>query len=205
MKNFFFTSDWHIDHDNALIYDKRPFNNLGEMRQILIYKYNKLVTPEDTCIFTGDMAYKPHHYIDFFSCLNGTKILVCGNHDGSYNQFYNAGFNLVLDNFSFTFQGLHITVSHFPLLGIKREDKSFFEKPSPCKNWHGDHKPKNHKYCFNYIGQDIHIHGHIHSRKDKPQSKTLDGIQYDVGAPANHYRPIQLSEIISKIQKSKRV
>ena len=44
IKSTFFTSDFHIGHENVLKYDERPFDNLDHMHETLITRYNAMVS-----------------------------------------------------------------------------------------------------------------------------------------------------------------
>ena len=45
-KPTFFSSDWHISHEKAIEYDKRPFKDINHMHEALIARYNATV-PEN--------------------------------------------------------------------------------------------------------------------------------------------------------------
>jgi calcineurin-like phosphoesterase family protein len=64
-------------------------------------------------------------------------------------------------------------------------------------NWHGEHRQQ--AYSVADEGQ-FHLHGHIHSPNGGKSQKIL-GRQYDVGVPANGYRPVSISQIESWIAK----
>ena len=55
-KNIYFTSDWHVGHDNVLKFDNRPFKDVDHMHRVLINNYNSTVKPDDVCYFLGDMG-----------------------------------------------------------------------------------------------------------------------------------------------------
>jgi len=79
-----FTSDLHLSHANIIKYCKRPFINTFEMDQKLIYNWNSVVNADDIVYVLGDFMvwYKAEHDPDYFlSNLNGSKILITGNHD----------------------------------------------------------------------------------------------------------------------------
>src|SRR5690606_6401563 len=122
-----------------------------------------------------------------------------GNHDRGMGTMYNCGFDVVLWGGVLYIGDIRVTISHCPLLGVFREDTS--EMKNPNENWHGESSPKHRMSSMTDEGQ-FHLHGHIHSRKDKPQSQKILGRQYDVGVCANEYRPVSLSEITSWVMKS---
>lgn len=75
-------SDLHLDHRNIIEYCNRPFESLEEMNTTLIENWNRVVDPSDTVLYLGDLAMASHGTaVDFANRLNGSLILVEGNHD----------------------------------------------------------------------------------------------------------------------------
>lgn len=194
LKPIFFTSDWHLGHEKALEYDKRPFRDMTHMNEILIVRYNSTVPKNGVCYFLGDMGNRPEDIRKVISRLNGTKVLIIGNHDKGIVTMYNCGFDVVLYSGSFYIGDNLITMSHCPLLSVFREDCSKMKRPD--ENWHGESREKHRRHALKDDGQ-FHLHGHIHSRKDKPQSQKILDKQYDVGVTANNYTPVSISQIES--------
>lgn len=195
-KSIHFTSDWHIGHANSIDFDKRPFRDLDHMHRTLINNYNAQVPKDGVCYFLGDVGMTNQKTItEVISQLNGTKILVLGNHDKGHNAMYNVGFSLVLNGAMLYIAGQRVTLSHCPLRGIFRESAV----KHPGEMWHGEFK--HLPYSFNNEGQ-FHLHGHIHSGPANDKLK-IDGRQFDVGAPANKYRPVSMSQIESWISTTK--
>jgi calcineurin-like phosphoesterase family protein len=196
-KPIFFTSDWHIGHENSIKFDNRPFKDLEEMHREFVRRFNVTVPKDGVTYFLGDMAMgSVPTAAQVIRQLNGTKVIVIGNHDRPANSLYSIGFDVVLNSAAIYIQNQKVTMSHCPLPGIPREDMS--EYPSKGVNWHGEYK--NQAYTVPNEGQ-FHLHGHIHSPNSGKSVKILDR-QYDVGAPANKYRPIHYNEIESWIMKT---
>lgn len=87
-----FISDTHFGHDNIRGYCERPFASVEEMDATLIKNWNERVKPEDTVFVIGDFCFKtgamsgnglPIKFDVWITQLNGTKILIEGNHDGN--------------------------------------------------------------------------------------------------------------------------
>lgn len=196
-KPIFFTSDWHIGHEKSLEFDERPFSNLEEMHRSLVTRYNSTVPTDGVCYFLGDMGNKPDDIRKVINQLNGTKVLILGNHDRGMTTMYNCGFDVVLYSASL-FLGEHrITMSHCPLKGVWREDTSKM-KHGLIENWHGETRDKFNKHTLTDDSQ-FHLHGHVHSRKNKQESQKILDKQYDVGVTANNYIPVSFSQIESWI------
>ena len=200
-----FTSDWHIGHANCIKFDERPFDDLSHMHEILIIRYNACVPENGICYFLGDMGNRPEEIRKVMSRLNGTKVLIIGNHDKGVNTMYNCGFDVVLFSASLMIDKERVTMSHCPLMGVFREDTSKMKKHDPDnpENWHGEHRRK-HQNCSLLDEGHFHLHGHIHSRKNKKQSKKILGKQYDVGVTANKYAPVSMSQIESWVSNYKK-
>jgi calcineurin-like phosphoesterase family protein len=193
-KPTFFTSDWHISHENVLKYDERPFKDLNDMHESLIKRYNACVPNSGICYFLGDMGNKTEDMKKVINRLNGTKVLILGNHDKGITSMYNCGFDVVLNSASFYIGDNRITMSHCPLMGIRREDTSKMKNPN--ENWHGESNPKHQRCSLKDEGQ-FHLHGHIHSRSGRLESKKILDKQYDIGVAANNYTPVSISKIES--------
>lgn len=201
MSKTFFTSDWHIGHHNSIKFDKRPFRDLNHMHGVLVNNYNSVVSREDTVYFLGDVGTAfTADSSSLIHKLEGTKVLVLGNHDKKSNrQWLNAGFKVVLNMAAITVGKQLVTMTHCPLRGIKREEVAGMRGAVDGENWHGE--SKHHNFSLPDFGQ-FHLHGHIHSRKDKPGSKKILGRQMDVGVVANNYRPVSFSQVESWIAKT---
>jgi calcineurin-like phosphoesterase family protein len=83
----FFTSDHHFFHQNIIGHCDRPFLDVNEMDEFMIQEWNNTVGPGDLVYHLGDFAitgYSQKHkpkVEKLLRKLNGTKILIAGNHD----------------------------------------------------------------------------------------------------------------------------
>jgi len=204
-KPTFFTSDWHIGHANAIEFDNRPFRDVDHMHRSLVKNYNSQVPVNGVCYFLGDIGISSSEKTrEVITQLNGTKIMVLGNHDKNMNAMYNCGFDVVVYGAVIYIGGERVTMSHCPLVGVYRENLDHLpehKKHNPPENWHGEYK--NTRFTFTNENQ-FHLHGHIHSNKDTPHKVPILGRQFDVGVPANGYRPVSIGQIESWIMKYKR-
>lgn len=180
-----YTSDWHLGHLNIIRFDQRPFHSLQEMADILVQNYNALVGPKDVVYFVGDMGWgKTLDLANALARMNGFKILIPGNHD---NKLVKGLFDLVQYKAVVEIGGQLVSISHCPLMGVKREDW--------CDaNWHGEDR-LGKIYSVEDKGQ-FHLHGHIHS----DQFNKTRGRQFDVGVRANDYFPVSGEEIANWIK-----
>lgn len=195
----YFTADWHIGHKSVLEMDNRPWNNLNDMHKGLVKNFNYLVPDHGITYFLGDMGLCSGGLLkSIISQLNGTKILIRGNHDGNMYSMYNAGFDVVIDKAQINIGKNIVTMTHCPLKGVFREDVSGMLGATAGENWHKESWHKD-KFSIEDFGQ-FHLHGHIHSPNGGKSKKILRR-QMDVGVVAWKYKPVPISEIESFIQK----
>lgn len=196
-----FTADWHLGHYNSIKFDNRPFQDLDEMHRALIKGYNSQVPENGICYFLGDVATHSSELTkSILSQLNGTKVIIVGNHDKNANALYQMGFDVVLNSATLYISGERVTLSHCPLRGIFREDVQTMKGGIVGDNWHGE--SKNQAFSIENEGQ-FHLHGHIHS-PNGGKSEKIVGRQFDVGVPSNKYKPVPISVIESWIDKTKK-
>jgi len=197
IKPTFFTSDWHLGHEKSLVFDKRPFRDLTHMHETLITRYNSTVPESGICYFLGDIGNQTEVMAKVIKRLNGTKVLVLGNHDKGITTMYNVGFDVVTYVAAIYIGDHRINMTHCPYLGVHRENTSGMTGAGSGEdNWHGESREKHRRSAIKDDGNFL-LHGHIHSRPDKPQSQKILGKQFDVGVVANNYAPVSLSTIES--------
>ena len=109
MKKIFITSDNHFFHRNIIRYCNRPFYSVEEMNRVMIDKWNAKVDNGDIVIHLGDFAFKGRAR-EIRRKLNGTIILIRGNHDYHLNE--DDGFIIV----NGTIKIGDLILSHRPLL-----------------------------------------------------------------------------------------
>lgn len=202
-KPIFYTSDWHIGHANVIQFSNRPFHDVNEMSEVLIRRYNSTVPENGVCYFLGDMGWGDNDALkNVISRLNGTKVLILGNHDRGINSMYGVGFDVVMYSAKTMIGGQIVTLSHCPLPGLYREDVTGMKGATPGENWHGETKhTKTGKFVVPNEGQ-FHLCGHIHWFPGNTKSTKTLGRQYDVGVDANNFAPVSSSTIESWIAET---
>ena len=188
-RDIFFWSDQHFYHKHAIRHNKRPFESTEAMNEALVANYNSVVKPQDTCIWVGDAFFcgstKAKAIMDR---LNGTKVLVSGNHDGSVHNSQNCGFDFVCEKLTLKICDQEVNVSHYPYaepFWFTILKKLSFQK----KTKYLDRRIKNKGGWL--------IHGHTHS-KFKLREKEIH-----VGVDACNYRPVHISVIEDIIKTGK--
>jgi len=124
-------TDTHFNHQKMCEYEDRPEN----FNELIVANWNRLVGPDDAVIHLGDVIVGQQSEMEaIVRGLNGSKILVRGNHDQESNTYYlRKGFSFVCDTFSMG----DVVFSHRPL-------ETF---PDGCRfNVHGHFHRKGHRY-----------------------------------------------------------
>jgi len=94
----FLISDTHFGHANILTFKNedgspvRSFASLEEMNETMIDNWNKTVGKEDKVYHLGDVLFTKKWLDLILPRLNGTKVLIKGNHDtlklSQYQQYF---------------------------------------------------------------------------------------------------------------------
>ena len=89
MANIFFASDHHFGHANILNFKRddgitplRVFEDVNHMNEYMVMQHNRVVSPNDKVYFLGDVTMARNaEGLKVLGRMNGTKILIKGNHD----------------------------------------------------------------------------------------------------------------------------
>lgn len=160
----FFISDMHFDDKNILIYSRSEFKNVQAMNNLIINNWNNLITNKDIVYILGDIGN-----FDYLSQLNGTKIIIIGNHD-NYDDLKSKYPDIkiydkpIIEKFMF--------LSHEPIM--------FLPKQIPYLNIHG------HLHQFDYRCGDS-LNWYDGNR------------YFNVSCEKINYTPISIDEIINII------
>lgn len=201
-----YTSDPHFGHINknrsgVIKFCNRPFEDMDDMMDSIRKKWNKKVAPEDQVICVGDMFFylNKKEAKEYMDSLNGTKILVRGNHDRKPREMSAMGFDFVCEQMDVLVGNERVTICHFPFRIPLRKHlwykfKNKFGKYLGFKRTWVD---KYYKRRPKDEGQFL-IHGHTHS---KEQTR---GRMIHVGMDAWNFEPVplgQIGNIISEVRR----
>lgn len=189
-RNVFFTSDFHMYHNNVLKFDNRPFEDIHEMHLALEERWNEVVEPNDIVIYLGDLDFargddKPSVEGMMYR-LNGTIHFVMGNHD-KYADIKKIG------KFASVNDYLEVRIKHmFPDSNsgvLKVTETLFCCMHYPIFEW-------NKKHHGSY-----HIHGHSHGNiYHGDESDYYEGRRVmDVGCMLHDYRPISYKDVMNTL------
>lgn len=175
MSKIWLTSDCHFNHINCLELDGRPFDTIEEMNQILIDNWNSVVAPEDTIYVLGDFIMGRSNKKDIekiVNSLNGTIVLVRGNHDTDAKWKIYEELGIELKDLAYIKEGKkYFICSHYPMLVGNYNDKK----------------------------KVVNLHGHAHQLRS--MSIYLPKC-YNVNVCAHNYTPISLDDIINEINST---
>ena len=114
----YFTADTHLSHINiagpSISKWKdgfRSFESIHQMNKTITDNWNSVVTPDDIVYHLGDFSFDK--ISKFTPFLNGTIILIRGNHDRSSN-LKGCGMQ-VFQNLDFEYNGLKFKLNHRPI------------------------------------------------------------------------------------------
>jgi len=78
----YYIADLHFGHNRILKFDHRPFFDMTEMEETIIFNWNTVVKPGDTVYILGDFCWrKADEWLRIIRRLKGNKVLIEGNHD----------------------------------------------------------------------------------------------------------------------------
>lgn len=174
----FFTADNHFYHENIIKYCNRPFDDVEEMNEALIYNWNNTIKKDDDVIIGGDFIHSGNLQIvhALLDRLNGDKWLTFGNHDYQ-NKFER---DEICKRFNY-----HC----WDAMDFSVEDD---EVEDGYLKFHVSHFP-----CEYWTRGAIHLHGHIHSG---PLSTSIEKVNFkptrlDIGVDNHNYFPISYEQV----------
>jgi len=172
----FFYSDPHFGHSRVVGY--RPFSSVETMNRELVLRYNKAVGRDDLVLWLGDCFFMPAEDARrVLSEMNGRKLLVRGNHDGSPRRMASLGFELVTDEAFLAVAGRKVRVSHYPYAGRGEEHRA-----PDARDRFLDRRPPR-------VKGEVLLHGHTHS------ARRLHENMVHVGVDAWDYRPAPIAMV----------
>lgn len=180
-----FFSDPHFGHANIIKHAERPFapRDLDAMHETLIANYNAIVGVTDTCLWVGDCFFGNEEFMrSILDQLNGSKLLVLGNHDRQPNKLMRAGFDLVMDGCRMVIARRRVRVCHYPYWPEDASDQVKRQLRYP------ERRPRK-------VKGEVLIHGHTHSKRKR------DGNQIHVGCDAWDMGPAPYAEVEALVRE----
>ena len=97
MNRIYFISDLHLSHNNIIKYCNRPYENIEQMNNDIIKRWNSVVGKDDTVWVLGDVGLGRKEDIKrLLLQFKGHKKLIMGNHDRwTPRSYQECGFEFV--------------------------------------------------------------------------------------------------------------
>lgn len=118
----YITSDLHFGHKNIMkfcpVTRARFRDDLSYMNSMMIKEWNDLIEPDDLVYILGDVAFMSGSDAGrIMHSLNGTKILIEGNHDRKtlMDDTFRSAFKEVHSYLNITYDGHKIAMFHYPI------------------------------------------------------------------------------------------
>ena len=190
LNNIYFTSDLHLEHENIIKYCNRPFRDKYHMNEVIIDNWNSIITEDDTVIIGGDFCLGgTSEWCYYLDRLNGSKILVIGNHDKGYPI---SKFSAIYDILNMWIQdpeikgGQRITVCHYAMLSYPHSHQGAWQL---FGHWHSN----------NLIVPKANIEGREEVKEfiieEHKQMTKISNRQYDIGVDGNNFYPISYQQV----------
>lgn len=164
----YYVSDLHLGHENIIKLTNRPFENIEQMNEILIKKWNKKVSNDDDVYIIGDLFFKSSTDVEeMLKRLNGIKHLIIGNHDKTWieNVDLKKYFKTITEFITINDGLRDITLCHYPLVSFEGR---------------------------------FHIHGHIHNNTKDIFWETLKKMDKVLNASVeiNNFEPVTFDQLL---------
>lgn len=168
MKIDWFTSDEHYGHANIIKYCNRPYDSVEGMNRDLIARHNSVVKPGDVVCHVGDFVTRTTVVPGIVPQLNGTHILIRGNHDKikHMNRYLAAGFSSIHEKLWIECGHKMLTIQHIP----ENENRVYDN--------------------LERIERETIIHGHTHSKEKASRGHV------HVGVDAWNYFPVSFDTVL---------
>ena len=190
--SIFLCSDQHLGHARIIDLCNRPFSSVEEMNETIIANHNRLVKPNDTVYFLGDVCMgKLADSMPLLHRMNGVKLLILGNHDRPSRCYhhkrgdearqewyvkYREYFPMILESIELPLgpDGENVLLHHFPYSDPTYVDHEY-------EGRYAEFQPGDNG--------DFLIHGHVH---DKWKVK---GKQINVGLDVWDFCPVEIAAV----------
>lgn len=122
----YITSDLHFGHENIIKFCPKTrghFKDAAHMTSEMMRIWNETVDPEDTVYILGDVAFLPSQKAaEILNSLNGTKILIEGNHDRKAlkDPVFRRCFKEIHKYYDTVYNGTFVVMFHYPIFDHNR-------------------------------------------------------------------------------------
>ena len=183
MSETFLISDTHFSHRGIVqflrpdgVTKERPWNNIEEMDEALVANWNSVVRPKDQVYHLGDVVIN-RSALPILARLNGTKILVKGNHDVFRLDEYAPYFKDIRGSAKLN----DYLLTHIPV------------HPASIERWKGNIHGHLHsgRIMTEYAGRNSYHFGEM----------VVDPNYLCVSVEQTNYTPITLNEVMKRFEE----
>jgi calcineurin-like phosphoesterase family protein len=171
------TADQHFGHANIIKYCNRPFNSVEHMNRVLIDNWNACVDHKDLVYVLGDLCMSRTVMDRIIPELNGTIILVHGNHDLRANKL--KQYTRIIRCCDET--TVHDNHRDFDIYMVHNPMRASDTMNTLCGHVHDD-------WLYKYPGDVI---------KTVTKAKELEMPVVNVGVDVHNFKPITLESAIA--------
>lgn len=178
----YFTADLHLNHNRDFIYKPRGFDNVKDMTEAIVERYNETVNSDDTVYILGDLCLGGSSdevlaaNKKLINNLKGKKRIILGNHDSDRRiEMYEECWNTKILGYAdmLRLNGYHFYLSHFPTITSNLD----YDKPLKSRT--------------------INLFGHTHQKEKFYRGNPM---MYHVGVDSNNCYPISLEQVIQDLR-----
>ena len=131
---------------DKFLQSSKKYNSVKLMNETFIKNWNSKISKEDLVYFVGDFAFcGTEKMTEILRQLNGTKILIKGNHDKKPELMLKVGFAEVHDELEIEVDGEKVLMSHYPYVDLDLYEAAL-DRPNVMKI---------HKNGRNLLDKDI--------------------------------------------------
>jgi calcineurin-like phosphoesterase family protein len=147
----FFTADTHFGDHRTINIQRRAFENVAAMDQLLIERWNAAVGVDDEVWHLGDVARRSADVAPLLAALNGTKHLVRGNNDPDATLAA-QGWASVQDYVELEEDGRKLVLCHYPFRSWNAQGRGAINLHGHS---HGRLKPMPRQYDVGVDARDF--------------------------------------------------
>lgn len=222
--------DTHFTHPNILKYEPiraetMKLHGFMDHDEWIVHQWNSIVKEDDVVLHIGDFAFKG--YTKFNGMLNGTLILLIGNHDKKIIKSTEHCFDEIIrgtlyidegrveisndELFSaivFMYEGKKIMISHYP--ATEKEKKWYVLSDEQRKNL-PEHKVKGKDSMVERLSNiinlakendvEFNIHGHTHSKKTTDNNVPWEFVNCSL--ENIDFKPMKLKDVVARFINTK--
>ena len=171
----YFTSDFHLSHNNIRTYCNRPFDSVKEMDNTILSNLHTTLKKGDILYFLGDLSMGQvgvQRFLEDVKTIGVEVHIILGNHDRDLQNFLSRNRNFypvrsISDIKNIILEGQSVTLCHYPMLTFN----------------------KSHYGAWQLYGH--HHNGNFHANIPP----AVAGKRMNVGVDVNNFMPVSWEKV----------